>query len=109
MTKQKPRINEDKNFSHRIIISYFENPSHKFSCSLAKSIRRKFNINLAINLKTALYFQLKCNTPSTSVFNLIYKFTCLCSVNMSYIGMTSGHLVNRAQEHLHFTVIVEFA
>ena len=52
MAKQKARTNDDKNFSYRISIPYFENPSHKFGCKLAKLIKRKFDINLAIDYKT---------------------------------------------------------
>ena len=36
--------------------------------------------------------------------NVVYKFTCLHNANMSYIGMTSRHLVTKALEHLHSTV-----
>ena len=49
--KQKPRKDDDKNFSFRISIRYFENPSHKFECNSAKLMRRKFDINIAFNYK----------------------------------------------------------
>ena len=36
--------------------------------------------------------------------NVVNKSNCLCDTNMSYVGMTSRHLVTRAQEHLHLTI-----
>ena len=86
MAKQKARTNGGKNFSYRISVPCFENPSHKFGCDLAKLIGRKFYFNLAIHyksVKTASCFQLKRNTPSSFVSNVVYKSTCLRGTNLS--------------------------
>ena len=97
----------DKNFDLRLGIPYFGKPSHKFSCSLTKLIHKRFAIDLAVyytTMKTASYFKLKCNTPKSLVSNVVYKFSCLRDANLSYIGMTSRHLVTRVNEHLHSTI-----
>ena len=33
---------------------------------------------------------------------MVYKFTCLCDTNLTYIGKTKRHLVVRKSEHLEF-------
>ena len=96
MAKQKPSTNDHEKFLYEISIPYFGNLLHKFGCNLAKLIRRKFDISIAIHykiVKAALYFQLKSNTPSALVSNVVNKFTCLHDANMSYIDMTSRHLI----------------
>ena len=34
--------------------------------------------------------------------NVVYKYTCLCDTNITYIGETKRHLVIRCLEHLSF-------
>ena len=67
-------------------------------------IRNKFNVDVNIyytTLKTGSYFQLKSCTPMHLVSNVLYKFTCSCDTNVTYIGMTTQHLGVRLEEHLH--------
>ena len=45
-------------------------------------------------------FNLKRLTPHALLSNVVYKFSCLRDVTMSYIGMTTQHLGIRAYEHL---------
>ena len=33
--------------------------------------------------------------------NVVYKFTCSCDTNITYIDMTTRHLGVRVEEHLH--------
>ena len=48
-----------------------------------------------------MYYQLKCSTPMPLISIVVYKFTCLCDMNVTYIGMTTWHLDVRVEEHLH--------
>ena len=50
--------------------------------------------------KIKSYFQLKSRTPSSLCSNVIYKFTCPCDTDLSYVGVTIRHLVTRIREHL---------
>ena len=44
-------------------------------------------------------FSLKCSTPKLLKANVVYKFDCLCDINISYIGKTKRHLAIRIKEH----------
>ena len=52
--------------------------------------------------KVVNYFQLKSKTPVGLCSNVVYKFSCSCDTNMTYIGMSSKHLITRVLEHLNF-------
>ena len=41
----------------------------------------------------------KCPTPKLLKANVVYKFDCLCDINISYIGKTKRHLATRIKEH----------
>ena len=41
---------------------------------------------------------MKCPTPKLLKANYVYKFDCLCDINISYIGKTKRHLVTRIKE-----------
>ena len=54
-------------------------------------IKNKFDVDINVyytTLKTGSYFRLKCTTPMHLISNVVYKFTCLCGTNVTYIGMT---------------------
>ena len=42
---------------------------------------------------------MKCPTPKLLKANVVYKFDCLCDINISYIGKTKRHLATRIKEH----------
>ena len=42
---------------------------------------------------------MKCPTPKLLKANVVYKFDCLCDINISYIGKTKRHLVTRIKEY----------
>ena len=46
-------------------------------------------------------FQLKLETPLPLCSNVVFKFTCSCDTNLTYIGMSSRHLITRVKEHLN--------
>ena len=55
--------------------------------------------------KVKNYFLLKSRTPKALCSNVIYKFTGSCDTNMTYIGLSSRHLITRVREHLNFKSI----
>ena len=58
-------------------------------------IRNKFNVDINVyytTLKTDLHFQLKYSTPISLILNVVYKFTCSCDMNVTYIDMITQHL-----------------
>ena len=57
-----------------------------------------------MTLKTGSYFRLKCSTPLSLMFNVVYKFNCSCDADLSYIGMTTCHLSFRVRKNLHSKV-----
>ena len=59
--------------------------------------------------KVKNYFLLKSRTPQALCSNIIYKFTGLCNTNVTYIGMSSRHLITRVREHLNYKSIQESA
>ena len=50
-------------------------------------------------------YKKKRNTSSALVSTVVYIFTSFSDANMSYIDVTSLHLVTTAQEYLHATMI----
>ena len=41
--------------------------------------------------------------------NVVYKFSCSCDTNKTYIGMSSRHLITRVREHLNFKSLQDSA
>ena len=94
----------EKDFLFTIGLPYYGKPSHQFAKHLTTLVRTKFHVDINVyytTIKTGSYFQLKCSTPVTLISNVVYKFTCSCDTNISYIGMTTRHLGIRVREHLH--------
>ena len=95
--------NYGKDFMFTIGLPYFGKPSQPFAKKLSNFVKMKFDVDINVYyvaLKVGSYFQLKCVTPVELVSNVVYKFSCSCDTNMSYIGMTTRHLGTRIQEHL---------
>ena len=64
----------------------------------------QFDVKLLLLYRTnkvGQYFQLKSETPLPLCSNVVYKFTCSCDTNLTYIGMSSRHLITRVKEHLN--------
>ena len=41
--------------------------------------------------------------------NIVYKFSCSCDTNKTYISMSSTHLITRVLEHLNFKSLQDSA
>ena len=54
------------------------------------------------SFKVSSYFSLKSKSPSLLSSNVVYKFSCLCDTNLTYIGKTKRHLVAISLECLEF-------
>ena len=92
----------------RMLISY-QNPPH-FAKRLSAIIKTQFSIKTLVYFttgKTGTYFNLKSKTPSALMSNVVYQFECSHDVNLSYIGMTNRHILNRAEEHLRSKTAVK--
>ena len=80
------------------------NESRRFVSRLAKLFHVKFDVKLfAIykTFKTGTYFQLNLRSPLFLCSNVVYKFTCSCDSNLTYIGKSTRHLSTRVGEHLN--------
>ena len=78
--------------------------SRRFVSRLAKLFYVKFDVKVSgiyKTFKTGTYFQLKSRTPLLLCSNIVYKFTCSCDSNLTYIGKSTRHLSTRVGEHLN--------
>ena len=94
----------EKDFLFTIGIPYYGKTSNHFAKRLANLTKLKFDIDINVcfsTMKTASYFPLKCTAPFALLSNVVYKFTCSCDANNTYIGMTTRHIETRVIEHLH--------
>ena len=79
--------------------------NHITANHLSALIKNKYNLKISPvhkTFKVANYFQLKYKTPVALCSNVVYKFSCSCDTNKTYIGMSSRHLITRVREHLNF-------
>ena len=96
-------INQSRRFV--IAIPYIGKESRRFVSRLVKVVRSRIDVNVLPvykSFKIRNYFQLKSHTPSFLCSNVVYKFSCSCDMNKTYIGMSSRHLGTRVKEHLNF-------
>ena len=85
-----------------LIVTYFGRPSLLFKKKLTYLLKKELLLDLHCvftSFKVGMYFSLKDVTPLSLSSNVVYKFTCLRDVNVSYIGKTKWHLVTRVREH----------
>ena len=93
---------QQEGISQFITIPYFGHPSIAFARKLRQSFKRHYNVKLQCSFNTTKiknFFSLKCPTPKLLKANVVYKFDCLCDINISYIGKTKRHLATRIKEH----------
>ena len=85
-----------------MIVPYFGKPTLLFKRKLTYLLKKELLLDLHCvftSFKVGMYFSLKDLTPLSLSSNVVYKFTCLRDVNVSYIGKTKRHLVTRVGEH----------
>ena len=78
--------------------------SRRFVSRLAKLFHVKFDVKVSAiykTFKTGTCFQLQSRTPLLLCSNVVYKFTCSCDSNLTYIGKSTGYLSTRVGEHLN--------
>ena len=89
-----------------ISLPYLGKASQRFVNQFSKIINKQLHQDVKINpifksFKINSYFQLKSCTPLALCSNVVYKFTCSCDTNLTYIRMSSRHLSTRVREHLN--------
>ena len=106
--KEKTIPNTFEKESYYITIPYLESESRHFINNLAKIIKNKIDIDIVpvyISFKIGRYFQLKSNTSLALRSNVVYKFTCLCDMHLTYYGLSTRQLITRVEEYLDFNSI----
>ena len=93
-------------YEYPISLPYLGKASQRFVNQFSKTINKQLHQDVKINpifksFKINSYFQLKSCTPLALCSNMVYKFTCSCDTNLTYIGMSSRHLSTRVREHLN--------
>jgi hypothetical protein len=94
---------EEKEMRYVIKIPYVGTASHSFKNKLKQLFYDHLRIEISpvfTTFKVSDYFSLKSQTPKLLTSNVVYKFTCLCDTNLTYIGKTKRHLMTRCREHL---------
>ena len=105
--KDKKKLNNstlDSISSYFIKLPYVKKHSQRFYKQLFRLVFCKFNVKISpvyCTFKVGNIFHLKDKTPFPLCSNVVYQFSCSCDENVSYIGMTSRHLITRVKEHLN--------
>ena len=87
-----------------IFVPYVGEASICFVKALSRLCLKQFDVRLLPLYRTnkvGQYFQLKSKTPLPLCSNVVYKFTCSSDTDLTYIGMSSRHLITRVKEHLN--------
>ena len=85
-------------------VPYIKKKSRRFVSRLAKLYRVKLDVKVSAIYKTfgtGTYFKLKSRTPLLLCSNVVYKFTCSCDSNITYIGKSPRHSSTRVGKHLN--------
>ena len=78
--------------------------SMRFVKALSRLCLKQFDVRLILLYRTnkiGQYFKPKSETPLPLCSNVVYKFTCSCDTNLTYIGMSSRHLITIVRENLN--------
>ena len=92
--KEKTIPNTSEKENYYITILYLESESRRFINKLAKIIKNKVDVDI-VPFKIGRYFQLKSDTSLALCSNVVYKFTCLCDMNLTYYRMSTRRLITR--------------
>ena len=106
------KFSQNISFENCFCIPYLGKELHHFANRLSALIKNKHNLKISPIYKTfkvVNYFQLKSKTLTALCSNVVYKFSCSCDTNKTYIGMSSRHLITRVREHLNFKSLQDSA
>ena len=85
-------------------VPYLGKVSHRFFKNISKLVFQVGHVKVQPiyrTFKVGNYFNLKSTTPLPLLSNVVYCFSCPCDMGITYIGMSSRHLVVRVKEHLN--------
>ena len=91
------------NLNHYLILPYVGTASIKFGKRIAALFRHRLDTDIKIGYQTfeiISYFNLKFPLPALFCSNVVYKYTCSCDNNMSYIDLTTRQLFLRSENRL---------
>ena len=106
------KFSQNISFEINFCIPYLGKESHHVANRLSALIKNKYNLKISLMYKTfkvVNYFQLKSKTPVALCSNVVYKFSCSCDTNKTYIVLSSRHLITRVREHLNFKSLQDSA
>ena len=104
------KFSQNISFENCFCIPYLGKESHHFANHLSALIKNNLKISpIYKTFKVTNYFQLKSKTPVALCSNVVYKFSCSCNTNKTYIGMSSRHLITRVREHQNFKSLQDSA
>ena len=95
----------ETDFKFILKIPFVGRLSHEFKNKIVKLFFNDLGINITpvfTSVKVSDFFSLKSQTPKLLTSNVVYRFTCLCDTNLTYIGKSKRHLVVRGMEHLDY-------
>ena len=98
----RKKLSKKRRSKYIFKIPYVGNISHEFKSQMVKLFYNELRIDILPvfnTFKVSNYFSLKSVTPKLLTSNVVYKFTCLCDTNITYIGKTKRHLMVRGLEH----------
>ena len=102
MQRAELRVGSDEpGFSLKI--PFIGKASIDFRKEITQILMNKFKVNVRpvfSSCKVGDFFQLKSSVPDFLSANVVYRFKCLCDTNLTYIGETERHLIDRVKEHL---------
>ena len=102
------KFSQNISFENCFCIPYLGKESYHFANRLSALIKNKYNLKISPVYKTfqvVNYFQLKTKIPMVFCSNVVYKFSCSCDTNKTYIDISSKHLITRVREHLNFRIV----
>ena len=102
-SSEQPDEKDDAETTVYLRIPSIGAPSLEFGKRLGSLFQDKFDIQVKVafyTFKVGSYFVLKDQVPLLFRSNSVYRYTCSCDRNISYIGMTVRQWFVRISEHL---------
>ena len=98
-------VDEDSVRKVTVRLPFFGKCSTVFARTFCSLVKDRFGVEIRAaytSVKLQAMFQLKNPTPFQFLSNVVYRFDCVNNPDLLYIGQTSRHLIERANEHLDF-------